>query len=102
MRRAETSVATGVDRIVTLRCEELRTAAALPPALILLANLTGALLCSLADAIRTSVAPGGSIIVSGLTIEEDARVLAAFGPSVTVRDRFSNEEWSCLVVQRHP
>ena len=92
----------GVDRVVALRCEELRTLAPPPLAPILLANLTGALLCALAETLKAAVTPSGALILSGLTIEEDARVLAALGPSVTVRDRFREEEWCCLVVQRHP
>ena len=68
----------GVESVVTLRCEDLRTVAPPAPVPILLANLSGALLCTLADTILGSVTPGGSVIVSGLNLDEDARVLATF------------------------
>lgn len=89
----------GVESVVTLRCENLRTLTPPGPVPVLLANLSGALLCTLADTILRSVAPGGSLIVSGLSLDEDARVLATFGPSVTLRARLCEDEWSCLILQ---
>jgi len=89
----------GVESVVTLRCEDLRTLAAPAPVPLLLANLTGALLCDLADTILNSVTPGGLLIASGLTVDEDARVLATFGPSAMLRDRLCEDGWSCLILQ---
>jgi ribosomal protein L11 methyltransferase len=89
----------GVESVVTLRCEDLRTLAPPAPVPLLLANLSGALLCNLADTILKSVTPGGSLIASGLTVDENARVLATFGPSATLRDRLCEDGWSCLILQ---
>ena len=86
----------GVGSVVTLRCEDLRSLT--PPAAILFANLTGAMLCTRADPIAHCVAPGGTLILSGLGLDEEARVREAFGPSVTRCDRLCEDEWSCLVL----
>ena len=58
------------------------------PADLVLANLTGGMLTSTAEAISSLVRPGGQLILSGFDITEVDRVRAAFG-------RFN--ETSCLI-----
>jgi len=62
---------------VTFHLQDL-AAAPLPPADVVTANLTGALLAREAVAISRAVRPGGTVILSGLLDEERAAVLAAF------------------------
>ena len=50
----------------------------LRPADVVVANLTGALLCRTARALANAFAPGGALIVSGLLAEERDGVVAAF------------------------
>ncbi|OFW28558.1 MAG: hypothetical protein A3H97_05420 [Acidobacteria bacterium RIFCSPLOWO2_02_FULL_65_29] len=50
----------------------------LRPADVVIANLTGALLCRTALALANAFAPGGALIVSGLLAEERDAVVAAF------------------------
>ncbi len=51
----------------------------LPPADVVTANLTGALLVSSAAALTAAVRPGGSLILSGILAEERDAVVDAFG-----------------------
>src|SRR6185295_2255827 len=52
--------------------------AALGPADVVVANLTGAQLARSAELLRSSVRPGGVLIVSGLMTSERTEVLSAF------------------------
>ena len=51
----------------------------LPPAAVVTANLTGAVLGKYARELRTLVSPGGALIVSGFSPAELPPILAAFG-----------------------
>lgn len=55
--------------------------AALPASEIVFANLTGAVLIQNAAQLRRAVAPGGTLIVSGLQTHEREDVIAAFSPA---------------------
>jgi ribosomal protein L11 methyltransferase len=63
------------------------TTAALPPADVVTANLTGALLVRSAPTLIAAVARGGSLIVSGLLAHERAEVVAAYAPALVVWER---------------
>ncbi len=69
--------------------------ATLPSAEIVLANLTGAVLVQNAALLRSAVAPGGTVIVSGLQPHERADVLAAFA-GATVRRQDEELDWIAL------
>jgi len=71
---------------VTFDVADLSTAA-LPPADVVTANLTGALLVRSASTLAAAVAPGGSLIVSGLLAHERADVVAAYAPTPVVWER---------------
>ena len=69
--------------------------AALPSADLVLANLTGAVLLQNAALLRSAVAPGGTLIVSGLQTHERADVLAAFA-GATVQRQDDELDWVAL------
>jgi ribosomal protein L11 methyltransferase len=60
---------------------------------VVVANLTGGLLVLSADVLARAVAPRGALLVSGVTLEEEAQVLAAFAPWMAVAERLTEDEW---------
>jgi ribosomal protein L11 methyltransferase len=68
---------------------------ALPPADIALANLTGAVLVQNARLLSSAVAPGGTLVVSGLMLHERAEVLDAFA-GATVQWSGDESEWGAI------
>jgi ribosomal protein L11 methyltransferase len=89
----------GVTDGIDLHVADFRT---LPPqsADVVAANLTGALLIRSAALIAAAVAPGGSLIVSGVLREEESDVMAAFAPALTVVERLSEDEWVGALLRR--
>ena len=71
---------------VTFDVADVSTAA-LPLAAVVTANLTSALLIRSASTLAATVAPGGSLIVSGLLAHERADVVAAYAPTPVVWER---------------
>jgi len=63
-----------------------------------LANLTGGMLMSSANAIGALVRPGGTLILSGFDQTEIGGILAAFA-SFTERQRISEDTWVALQLQ---
>jgi len=64
------------------------------PADLVVANLTGELLRATASDVLARVAPGGQVILSGVLVEEVARVIAAFeAEGATLSERMDEEEW---------
>ena len=39
------------------------------------------------------MAPGGSLIISGVMLDEEAEVLAAFAPRLRLVERLTEDEW---------
>jgi ribosomal protein L11 methyltransferase len=64
---------------LTSTWDSLRREQFLPAADVVTANLTGSLLCRSAPALLAALAPGGTLIVSGLLEEERSEVVAVFG-----------------------
>jgi ribosomal protein L11 methyltransferase len=64
---------------------------------LVLANLTGTLLVQAAQALQSLLSPSGRLILSGLMVQEEAAVIAAF-PELRVLDRSGEDEWVCLVL----
>lgn len=60
---------------------------------VVVANLNGTLFARHAEAIRRYVAPGGLLIASGFTEDENARVQAALGSAFTLIARETEEDW---------
>lgn len=60
---------------------------------VVLANLTGALLLRQAGTLAAAVAPGGSLVVSGLTLDEEEAVAGALGVLLNPAGRLVEGEW---------
>jgi ribosomal protein L11 methyltransferase len=66
---------------------------------VLLANLTGALLTSVAGLLIARTAPQGCLILSGFMRQEAAAVLAAF-PGCAIERRAVEDEWESVTLRR--
>jgi ribosomal protein L11 methyltransferase len=73
------------------------TALVAPPAHVVLANLTAALLQRTADTLRGMAAPGGIAIVSGFGADELPSVSAAFGGRV--RRSIHEGDWAAAIIE---
>ena len=60
---------------------------------VVTANLTGGLLERSADVLSAAVAPGGALVISGVTLGEEAGVMAAFTPRLKPVVRVVEDEW---------
>ena len=69
------------------------------PADVVVANLTGAVLRRLAGKLRSLVAPGGTLIVSGFSPDEADGVIAALTSTAEVR---VDGEWAAALLQYNP
>jgi ribosomal protein L11 methyltransferase len=72
---------------------------ALPTADVITANLTGALLIRMADALAGAARPGGTLIVSGILAEEREEVRRAFA-RLALAEETAEGEWICLFLKR--
>lgn len=64
------------------------------PFSVILANLTGGMLVRMAGRLCQLAVPGGTLIVSGVTRDEEAAVILAFQTEgATIASRLSEEEW---------
>ena len=86
----------GVERTVEAHVRDL-TDAALSPAGVVIANLTGTLLARHAAALAALVRRGGSLIVAGFTIDERPLVLEAFESAFSVVESAEEDDWWALV-----
>jgi ribosomal protein L11 methyltransferase len=60
---------------------------------VVTANLTGGLLLRGEDQLLQAVAPGGALILSGITADEESSVRGAFEPRVDLRARLDEDGW---------
>ncbi len=88
----ENLVLNGVSGCIELRLGDFRDLSAQKWDVVT-ANLTGGLLARGAAVLSAAVAPGGALVISGVTLEEEADVLAAFAPWMTPVERLSEDEW---------
>jgi ribosomal protein L11 methyltransferase len=89
----------GVDRIVEAHVRDL-TAAEMPPADLVTANLTGTLLARYVQPLRALVRPAGSLIVSGFTVDEKDLVLEAFQDTFALTESAEEDDWWAFVLRR--
>ena len=89
----------GVEKIVEAHVRDL-TDAALSPADVVIANLTGTLLARHAGALAALVRRGGSLIVAGFTIDEKPLVLEAFESAFSVVESAEEDDWWALVLTK--
>lgn len=73
----------------------------LPPADVVVANLTGGMLRTTAEALATHVRPGGTLILSGFDESEEPAVRAAF-PTFTDSARLEEATWVALRLSAPP
>ena len=74
----------------------------IPPAELVIANLTGALLARHASELAAFVKPGGSLIAAGFTIDEKPMVMDAFEDAFTLSESAEEEDWWGLVFTKTP
>jgi len=67
---------------------------------VVTANLTGALLTRSARLLSAAVRPGGSLIVSGVTLEEEGMVVNAFQRHLRLASRLAEEDWVGLLFKQ--
>jgi len=72
----------------------------LAPADVVVGNLTGALLVAQAASILALVAPGGTLIVSGILAAEVDGVRATFSKTLTVVDERAEDDWRAMSFER--
>jgi ribosomal protein L11 methyltransferase len=60
---------------------------------VVTANLTGGLLARSAEVLAAAVAPGGTLVISGVTRDEESDVLAAFSRWMAPVERVAEDEW---------
>ncbi len=89
----------GAANAIALRQADL-AADRLAPADVVVGNLTGALLVAQAANITALVAPGGTLIVSGILAEELDDVRTALSKTLTVVDERAENEW-CAIRLEH-
>jgi len=88
-----------VGGIVRARIGSVPTAAG--PFDVVAANLIAALLVELAGSIALELAPGASLVASGIFRDREAEVAAAFeGHGLTVVERTAEDDWLALVLER--
>ena len=89
----------GIGARVAVRAGSLPTLAG--PFDVILANLIASVLIDLAPAIRAELRAGGTLIASGIFVDREAAVTAAFrDESLTVRRRTSEGDWIALELAR--
>ena len=71
--------------------------ATLQPADVVTANLTGSILARHATELASLVKPGGVLIASGFTLDEQERVVAAFADRLSVVETADEEGWAGVV-----
>ena len=72
-----------------------------PPFDLVLANLIAGVLVPLAAALRDELRPGGTLLASGIFIDREAEVAAAFDAAgLSIRERSAEGEWVALTAVR--
>ena len=89
----------GVAAIVDAHVRDL-SESGLPPADLVLANLTGTLLARHADALAELVRPSGRLIVAGFTADESFLVGDAFLPRFETVEAAEEDGWEARVLAR--
>ena len=71
------------------------------PFALVVANLFSSTLVALAPALNVAVEKAGHAILSGIQLDQEQDVLAAYGPPAwRLITRFPREEWVTLIFQR--
>jgi ribosomal protein L11 methyltransferase len=97
----ENIAANGVEKIVEAHVDDL-TSTTVPPADLVIANLTGTLLSQHAADLERLVRPSGSLIVSGFNVDEKERVTEALSARFGVTESAEEDDWWAFVMTRVP
>jgi len=70
---------------------------------VVLANIIARVLMEIRDGLVSRVAPGGSLLLSGIIEDKEADVVAAFGTvGLVLEERTTEEDWVALRYRRQP
>ena len=69
---------------------------------LVLANIRSPILVPMAEALAARLAPAGTLVLSGLLVEEEAQVRAAYEPRLAPAGRLVEGEWLALVYRGPP
>ena len=97
----ENIAANALDQIVEAHVSDLATTT-VPPADLVTANLTGALLAQHAADLARLVRASGSLIVSGFNVDERDRVVEALAPHFGITEAAEEDDWFALVATVKP
>ena len=89
----------GVGRIVEAHVRDV-IASPLPPADLVMANLTGTLLGRYASHLARALRPSGSLIAAGFTIDEKPAVAEAFTGLLELVESAEEDDWWAFVLSR--
>ena len=88
----------GVGHVVQVRRADVRRAA-LEPAAVAFANIHAALACRAAGVLAGLVSAGGTLVVGGVTGDEEDGVRRALAPYGALHARYAEEEWVALAIR---
>ena len=87
-----------VGHIVQVRRADVRRAV-LEPAAVVFANIHAALACRAAGVLAGLVSAGGTLVVGGVTGDEEDGVRRALAPYGALSARYAEEEWVALAIR---
>ena len=77
------------------------TIRAFTPAQLVMANILAKPLMDMKASLAACVAPGGWLILSGITVDQETRLLGSYRPfGLSLRKRWRLEGWSTLLLQK--
>lgn len=91
----------GAGDAIVLRQGDVRVSAP-PPGDLVIANLTGALLISLAPTLVSLIRPGGTLVISGFLAPEIDAMRAVFEPALALVAEVGEDAWRGLRFDRAP
>lgn len=89
----------GIEDGIELRQADFRTALGARFDIVT-ANLTGGLLVRGASTLADALAPGASLILSGVAVDEESSVRGSFDPRLELRSRLEEDGWVGLRYER--
>ncbi len=100
---ARTNQATGQVRAIVATGVGHRHIQTFAPADLVLANILAKPLSDMKADLAAVVAPAGCLILSGITVDQESRLLGAYSPfGLKLHKRWRLEGWSTLLLSRHP
>ncbi|MGH2499226.1 MAG: 50S ribosomal protein L11 methyltransferase, partial [Candidatus Limnocylindria bacterium] len=67
---------------------------------VVVANIVAPVLVAIAPALRARLAPGGALVLAGVTREGEAETVAVFrAAGLTTAERDQRDDWVCLLLR---